>query len=117
MGLLSRFHRVPPFLVGSICGGGVYVFYHQQLQTKYHPIPRTIWNVMYASKEDRTSLTGTDGDEYTSGPTTPTELNEVALNVRKNREYYRDCFVIGWNDSVRTLHAFLIRHIFGEELK
>eukprot|EP01084_Bolivina_argentea_P165843 288040_1 len=115
MGIFSRFHRVPPFFVGALCGGAVYVYYHQRLQLKYHALPESIWNIMYTQK-NRSSIQASLDDDISSTSST-IELYEIALNKRKNREYYRDSLVIGWNDSVRSVHSFLIRHIFGEELK
>merc|ERR1712228_701466 len=117
MGIFGRFHRVPPFFVGSLCGGALYVYYYQTLQTKYHTMPRAIWDIMYKGDSNRQQSVENESLNDLRGPTTASELYEVALNKRKNREYYRDAFIIGWNDSVRSVHRFLIRHIFGEELQ
>ena len=112
MGIFSRFHRVPPFLVGTLCGGGLYIYYYQNLE-RYRIIPHSIWNIAYPQKSDNKSSIETEQIVGSS----QSELYDLALNKRKNREYYRDSFIIGWNDSVRSVHAFLIRNIFGEELQ
>eukprot|EP01083_Nonionella_stella_P010736 30549_1 len=113
MGILSRFHRVPPFLVGALCGGTVYVYYHGVLRSKYHSIPQSIWDLMYQRKERE----GIEDPLMDDLGQSQAELYDMALNKRQNREYYRDSFIIGWNDSVRSLHSALIRNIFGEELQ
>ena len=115
MGIFGRFHRIPPFLVGSLCGGAIYVHFYQNLQTKYHTMPRSIWDIMYKGDNQKRNSIEEESLSSLRGPST-SELYEIALNKRKNREYYRDLFIIGWNDSVRSVHRFLIRHIFGEEL-
>ena len=114
MGIFSRFHRFPPFLVGTLCGGGLYVYYYQNLQ-KYRMIPQSIWDIAYP-RNSQSSING-DNDKSINIGLTQSELYDLALNKRKNREYYRDSFIIGWNDSVRSVHSFIIRNIFGEELQ
>ena len=51
MGVLRRFLRVPPFFVGTLCGGALYVYFYQNLRLKYHSMPQSIWNIMYSRKE------------------------------------------------------------------
>ena len=115
MGFFSRFHRIPPFFVGTLCGGGFYVYFHNQLKLKYHPLPESLWNIMYTVKPSTIQLPSTDEDQPLS--TSTTELYDIALKRRKNREYYRDSFIVGWNDTIRSFNSFFIRNIFGEELK
>lgn len=115
MGIFSRFHRVPPFFVGTLCGGCLYVYYYQNLQLKYHIMPQTIWDITYPRNNNRNS--NIISDEKVNIGLTQNQLYDKAFNKRKNREMYRDYFIIGWNDSVRSLHSFLIRNIFGEELQ
>lgn len=45
-----------------------------------------------------------------------TDLNEIALERRHHREWYRNSFVVGWNDSVRYVHRHLIKYLFDEDL-
>ena len=88
------------------------MYYYQNLQ-KYRMIPQSIWDIAYPRNSDNKQ--SSINQEPINNGLTQSELYELALNKRKNREYYRDSFIIGWNDSVRSVHSFLIRNIFGEE--
>ena len=115
MGVFSRFHRVPPFLVGALCGGTLYVYFHQNLRLRYHTMPQSIWNIIYA--ENKRTLRADDAlsTELRIGRT-HRDLYDAAAQKRANRQYWKNCMIIGWNDSVRSTHAFLVRQLFGEEL-
>ena len=114
MGIFSRFHRVPPFFVDALCGGILNVYFHQNLRVQYHAMPQSIWNIIYSENKrilrDDNAL-GTDSPIQR----TQSELYDAAAERRANREYLKKCMMIGYNDYVRSVHAFLVRHIFGEE--
>ena len=79
-------------------------------------MPQSIWNIIYA--DSQRTVRGSD-DAMTAEvriQRTQDELHDAAAEKRANAQYWRNCMIIGYNDTVRSAHAFLVRHLFGEEL-
>lgn len=115
MGIFSRLHRIPPFFVGTLCGGSLYVYFHQNLRLRYHTMPQSIWDIIYAENKGTSASDGILSTEIRIGRT-QNELYDAAAQKRANWQYYKNCMIIGYNDTIRSTHAFLIKQIFGEEL-